>query len=47
MKKVYEKPILNITICNVENAIALSGTFQNEGFYSPNDTIVVWEDLFK
>lgn len=46
MKKIYEKPILDITICNVENVIALSGTFQNNTIYSPNDTTVAWEDFF-
>ena len=47
MKKVYEKPILDVTACNIENVIALSGTFQGAGFIQENDKTVAWEDLFK
>lgn len=46
MKKNYEKPILDVTVCDVENVIALSSTFQGAGFIKENDETIAWEDLF-
>lgn len=47
MKKNYEKPILDVIVCKIENVIALSGTFHGSGFITENDKTVAWEDLFK
>lgn len=45
MKKIYEKPELNIISYNVETVFTASGTFANN-IYTQNDEYVDWNELF-